>query len=213
MKKHLKVILPVLALVLGLLIGLGIGQLQVSSAKKVAQDKIREVNKKLAFLQTRLLEEQSKPPQVDPQCLADLTQAQKKEKAVRGELKKSKDKVNDLEAKADKVKREYQALEAKYGQETKHRKQLETDLRKTIGDKLALEKELKKTSQNLGRCEANNAKLCIIANEILKKYQTKGVGAALLQKEPLTQIKRVEFEHFNQQYKDEIEKQKFQKKQ
>ncbi len=51
-KHRLKTVLPAIALILGLLIGLGVGQFQVASAKKSAQEKIREANKKVAVQQS-----------------------------------------------------------------------------------------------------------------------------------------------------------------
>lgn len=218
MKRYHKYILPAVALIVGAAVGLGFGQLQVSSAKKSAQDKIKEANKKVAFLQQKLMETQSTPPMAQT-CISDLETAQKEKQSVEGELKKVKEKAQALEAKTRetedvvaRTKKDLQNMEHKYTQEVQHKKALEVDLRNTIKEKLALQADLKKTAQNLGQCEVTNAKLCIIADEILKQYRSKGVGAALLQKEPLTQVKKVELEQFTQQYRDEIEKQKFHKK-
>lgn len=222
MKRYQKIILPIAALLVGLIFGLGIGQMKVASVKKAAQAKVKEANKKAAFIQKRLLEEQSKPPE-DQNCRGDLEKLQKEQESLREELKSAKAKARETEqvfaAKlketedvADRTKKDLLAMELKYKQEDKHSKELEGDLRKTVSEKVNLQADLKKTSRNLSQCEANNAKLCTLAEEILKKYRKKGVAAALLQEEPLIQTKRVELEHFNQQYRDEIEKQKFQKR-
>jgi hypothetical protein len=46
----------------------------------------------------------------------------------------------------------------------------------------------------------------------VKAYKNKGIGAAILEKEPLTQIKKVELEQLTQKYKEEIEKLRITKK-
>jgi chromosome segregation ATPase len=71
-----------------------------------------------------------------------------------------------------------------------------------------LEVNLRDTSQTLNRCESNNARLCILADELLKEYEDKGVFTSLLQHEPLTQVKKVELEKFIQEYKEKIEQTK-----
>jgi chromosome segregation ATPase len=93
-----------------------------------------------------------------------------------------------------------------------NRKDLEEELKKIIGEKQTIETELKRASQNLGKCEADNAELCIIAEELVIKYKEKGLGSVLMGKEPLTQIKRVELEKLAQQYREEIEQRKIRKK-
>ena len=70
-----------------------------------------------------------------------------------------------------------------------------------------------KVNQDLDTCRDHNAKLCIIADEMLKKQQSRSaVGGILLQSEPLTQIGKVDLERFAQEYKDKIEQEKLQKK-
>jgi hypothetical protein len=85
-------------------------------------------------------------------------------------------------------------------------------VKKIKGEKDALKAQLKKTTTKLSSCEANNANLCIIGDELVKAYNNKGIGAAILEKEPLTQIKKVELEQLTQKYKEEIEKLRITKK-
>ena len=42
------IIIPVAALIMGLAVGLGIGHMQVGKAQQIAQDKIKEANRKIA---------------------------------------------------------------------------------------------------------------------------------------------------------------------
>ncbi len=52
------------------------------------------------------------------------------------------------------------------------------------------------------RCRTDNAKLASLADELMEKFREKGVVDSLLQKEPVTQIKRVELEEMLQKYKE-----------
>jgi hypothetical protein len=91
-------------------------------------------------------------------------------------------------------------------------KELDLGLKKITGEKQALQSELKKMTQELGHCASNNAELCIIAEELLTKYRNKGVGAAILEREPIVQVKKVELEQLTQKYQEEIEQQKINNK-
>ncbi len=65
--------------------------------------------------------------------------------------------------------------------------------------------------QDLDTCRNHNAKLCIIADEMLKKQQSRSAVGTLIQNEPLTQIGRVELEKLTQEYQDKIEQEKLKK--
>jgi hypothetical protein len=60
-------------------------------------------------------------------------------------------------------------------------------------------------------CESKNAKLVQANRELLGRYEKKGFFDTLLQREPLTQLKRVEIENIVQEYQDEIDRQEFKK--
>lgn len=67
---------------------------------------------------------------------------------------------------------------------------------------------IKATEQDLTLCIRKNAKLCIIADELLERYNNKSIISSILEKEPLTQIMKVELEKFTQDYQKEIALQK-----
>ena len=215
-----KIMIPVVAAVVGLIIGLGVGQFQIKKEQKVFQNKIKEANKKMTFLQKKMTEEKTEATtSIERKYQTDLDKLQEEKKALGGQMGKFKEQARNLEAKiketdeaSAKTKKELQELGQKYTQATQHNKDLERDLKKMAGEKGALQAELKKTTQNLGTCAANNAKLCVIAEDLVKAYRNKGIGTALLEKEPLTQIKKVEMEQLTQKYREEIDQQKIKKK-
>jgi chromosome segregation ATPase len=71
-------------------------------------------------------------------------------------------------------------------------------------DAKLLQTQLDQTTQRAGDCEAKNVKLIGIGNELLDLYQAKGPLTGLLEREPLTQIKRVELENLAQDYQDKL---------
>jgi chromosome segregation ATPase len=77
------------------------------------------------------------------------------------------------------------------------------------------ESELKQVQQDLQlsktantSCEAKNLKLYQYSDELVKRYEKKGVWAALTQKEPVLGIKEVGIENVVQEYQEKLADQK-----
>ena len=234
MKKQsllLKIVIPLVALSVGLIVGLGLGNSKIKKEQKFYQDKIKEANRRIAFLQEKMTEEKSGAVSVEQQCqgeLDKLDKLQNEKKALGEQLARLKEQLQPLEMKAkdsDEASAKAKKLEMKVKEldeasaKTKKElqemerssKDLDREVKKVTGEKQALQAELKKKDQDFGQCVTNNAELCIIADELLKKYQNKGIGAVILQKEPLTQIEKVELEKIVQQYQEEIGQRKIKK--
>ncbi|MEN6433924.1 MAG: hypothetical protein WA096_10565 [Smithella sp.] len=219
-----KIIIPIVAIVIGLSIGLGVGQYQLKKEQQISQGRMKEASKKIAFIQKKMADEKTEAAtSIEQKCQSDMDKMQNEKKALSGQLVKLKEQARNLEAKieikikeADELtvrnKKELQEAGKKYDQAAQRVKELERDVKKIKGEKDALKAQLKKTTTKLSSCEANNANLCIIGDELVKAYKNKGIGAAILEKEPLTQIKKVEMEQLTQKYKEEIEQQKIKKK-
>ena len=107
-----------------------------------------------------------------------------------------------------KLTRERDQLAEKHRQTSQALERREAELAETRIELQETETELKGVYGMLERCEDNNANLCLIAEELIGAYETKGVGDVILHKEPLTQIKRVELEHFAETYREKVEQQK-----
>ena len=214
-----KIIVPAVALAVGLTIGLGTGYFQIKKEQKITQSKIAEANKKVAFIQKKMTEEKSETASsMEQQYRSDLDKIEKEKIALGGQLGKFKTQAQTLEAKiseADKeaalMKKELQELGSKYAHAVQENKDLDGSLKKVTGEKQALHAGLQKTTNDLGQCVINNAKLSVLSEELLKKYRKKGFGTILLENEPLTQIKKVELEKLTQQYQEEIDQQKVKK--
>jgi len=121
-------------------------------------------------------------------------------------------KLKETEDASARIKKELADMEQKYAQATQHCRDRERDLKNMTGERDKVQSELKRTGQALERCETNNARLVVMAEDLLKKYKDKGIVKAIMEKEPLTQIKKVEMEQLAQEYKEEIEQLKIRKK-
>jgi hypothetical protein len=213
-----KIIIPVVALVIGLAIGLGIGQMQVKKEEKISIDKIKEANRKIAFVQKKLTEEKNEATgSIEQQYQGDLDKLQNEKKGLAGQLGKLKDQIQKMDLKiresaeaSARTKKEADEAAVRARKELYkvelNSQELDDKLKKVTGEKQALHAELKKTTQSLGNCAFNNAELCSIADELLKKYRNKGLGSILRENEPLTQLGKIKLEHLTQQYEEEIQK-------
>lgn len=86
------------------------------------------------------------------------------------------------------------------------------NLRQTESAKNQLQEIVVDQAQQIETCESNNVKMVQINRELVDRYEKKGAVDALLQREPLTQLKRVEFENIVQEYQDQIDRLAFKSK-
>ncbi len=86
------------------------------------------------------------------------------------------------------------------------------DLLKVESEKTQLQETIVEQAQLIVSCEDKNARMVQINRELLRHYEKKGPLDAMLQREPLTQLKRVEVENIAQEYQDKIDQMEFKKK-
>ncbi|HET8706352.1 MAG TPA: hypothetical protein VFM46_08635 [Pseudomonadales bacterium] len=79
-------------------------------------------------------------------------------------------------------------------------------MRKMEMEKAGLAKQVEEQTQQLEQAKKDNLKMYEISQEVLAAYEKKGVWTALMQKEPFTQIKRVEIENTIEKYRAEMNK-------
>ncbi|MDA8387647.1 MAG: hypothetical protein M0Z58_03145 [Nitrospiraceae bacterium] len=222
----LKVVIPVAILAAGLAIGLGIGQVKINKESRVFEYRMKEVSRKITLMQNDMAEQETETAatmQQERQSDQDkLGKLESENKALAGQVGKLKAQAHELEIKTKQdykafaglrqMKRDNSELARELKKATTDERDLRTALKKTAGQKQTLQAELNKTTRDLGRCVSENASLCRIAADLVKKYRDKGLGSVLLESEPLTQIKRVELEHLTRKYRKEIEDQKIREK-
>lgn len=194
--------------------------------------KLEELNKKSSMLQAKYLEKKT----LSESLLRTKATLEGQKRAAETELEKLQadyefaaganqslaqkcnEKIQALEAGAKAAAEEFSRFRLEC---TEREKKITTTLKeredeyKRLEQAWALEKgdlqaDIKKTGQALDRCKSNNARLAEISEDLVEKYKDKGVMGALLQKEPLTQVKKVELEQLVQEYLEKIERQRIQ---
>jgi chromosome segregation ATPase len=215
--------------VTGLLIGLGIGQLRLGSERKAGQAKVRELVRKVSFLQRQYGEQREL--RISSEDLAQSSRAEldkmreenrivsERVKRVADENRKNTEQLKSLDAEKRKLSGSYAELkserddmEKKYGRLLRSDSMHEKELKHAAAENQALTAEVKRLGQGLDRCSSNNASLVGIADELIGKYKGKGVLGAIMEKEPLTQIRKVELDRLAQEYRDKIDQQRYRKK-
>lgn len=82
---------------------------------------------------------------------------------------------------------------------------LRAQLKEQAQQRAQVEDKLKVQTDNFALCYGNNKQLLALNNELLSRYQNKGVLDAVSQKEPFTGRKQVEIENLVQDYRYRID--------
>ena len=228
-----KVVYILLFLSVGTGFVLGYYHIKLTKERTALQHKVEVLNKKVALLRNKYSEKRVLAEQQmrEKSALAGQKRALEAEverlgkenmsmleenkalNALKEKLKNEtlslKANIEELSEKYSKVKTELADFELKYGRVIMG---FDQDLKRMAAEKKTLRSEVRKERHKFNRCETKNAKLCLIANELIEKYRDKGIVGTLMQKEPFTQLKKVEIEKFMQEYKEKIEEQKLERK-
>ena len=184
--------------------------------------RVQDLERKTALLQTKFTEEKALAAQLlrakstsegqSASAQAELEQLKRDASSLREE---SKRRALTLEQKANESAEAYARLKAERDETERHStkslREQEEQVKRLAAEKDRLERELAKANEKLSLYGTHNAKLCVIATELLEAYEKKGVLGALLQKEPFLQVKRVEVERLVQEYRDRIEQNRLKK--
>lgn len=222
-----KLLFAFLLLGIGLSIGLGYGHLQLEKERKVQQATVQEINGKVSLLKVKYSEKKALADQLmrtkydlegERRLLQnEIEELQKEKKTVKEKIENKtrslETRIKELSEKCFSLQAKCEDIDRKYSQARQNIKNREEEIKQITAEKKTLQSELKRTNRSLDQCGSKNARLCIIADELIEKYQNKGVMGSILQKESLTGIKKVELEKFIQEYRDKIEEQRLEKKQ
>jgi chromosome segregation ATPase len=228
-----RVVLFFLFLSLAGLAGLGYSHVMLRQERNALDSERRELERKVALLEMRYSEKRALESQLTRTKLGlegrlralqgEVEEAQKKRDVCKnaagglaGELSKSRDRASLLEKSLKDLTEQHQGLQEEIAETRKaHERALkehEREMEKLGAEKKAVESELtaslRSAQQRIERYEGHNARLLLIAKELVEAYKNKGVSTSVLQVEPFTQIRRVEMEHLEQEYLDRIEREK-----
>jgi len=221
MRTLIRVVVIVVVLAAGILAGFGYERNELQKLSKIDQDKLNDANKKLAAMQKKYTDEKTLHYSTEMQkksALEDGTKVRKENVALTESIKELEAKVSaseeqnkGTEEKLAAFRADLEAVRKKFDEAAQVVREKEAEIKRFSAEQQALQANLAKHQERLERSEANNAKLCVVAEELLEKYKNKGVFTALSQSEPLTQLKKVELEKLVQEYSQLIEQDKVKK--
>jgi len=206
----------------GLAAGLGYGHLQLGREQQSHQNKTNEMNRKIALLQKKASDEREARSGIEGRNRSLQAEVEK----LRKESGERAESIKKLEAEAQSFETKLKDMTEQVVRMTAARDEVNAQLAKVLqaardlegqakllaAGKQTLEASLAKVNQDLDSCRNHNARLCLIADEMLKKRQSRSAVGSMLQNEPLTQIGKVELERLSQEYKEKIEQEKLHNK-
>ncbi len=146
------------------------------------------------------------------EAVAKNLENEKRIKQLEAELAKAQKKAGNTEETVGKYKEVYSEANSRIMSMQDKMKALVSKFRETIVVLKSTEKEKNRLAEELAGKDAiiaqhvkNNARLYSINMELLDKYKNKSVMDALMQNEPVTQLKRVEIETIGEQYRNEMD--------
>lgn len=151
-------------------------QVELEKSKKEVAEHDRQQKKEVAQLKERIAQLEKETAKTEQQN----TRNQETGNALR-------DRIKDQQEKLQKVVDKY--------------KELVETLRQVETDRTQLQATSKTQATQLDTCSNDNIKLHDLGLELADLYENKGVWAALVEKEPVTQLKRVELENRVQEYR------------
>jgi chromosome segregation ATPase len=202
----------------GLAVGLIYGHIMLGRQEQVHQNKVNELNKKVAMLGKKASDEREALSGAEGRnrsLQAELDRLRKENGQQAEDMKKLQSDGQLLEAKlkamtdeASQMKAARDEVSAQLAQLLQAARNLEGQAKLLAAGKQTLENSLIKVNQELDTCRSHNARLCLIADEMLTKHKSGGVVGGMVRNEPLTQIGKVELERLMQEYRDKIDQEK-----
>ena len=202
----------------GLAAGLGYGHILLGREQQAHQNKVNELNKKIALLGKKASEERetlsgvkgrNRSLQAEIERLHKENGEQAEEMAKLGAAAQSLEaKLKEMTEEAARMKAARDEVNTQLAQVFQAAKELEGQAKLFSAGKQTLETSLAKVNQDLDVCRTHNAKLCQLADEILTRQKSRSTISGVFQNEPLIQIGKVELEKFKQEYKDKIDQER-----
>jgi chromosome segregation ATPase len=229
----LRIFVVLLCIGLGLAAGLWYGRMQLKKEQSRLGAEIVQIDRKAKLLQRKYTDQKAKADQLTRVKYQLEGQIRTTEGEIEVLRKENEAALTKQVALAKASMRSNASLQKKLAAQEKRNAELKSELNQstqahaetaetlkasqTVSQQLEGEiQELKTvlggTQRRLERCVGHNARLCEIADELVEKYRTKTVGDVLKEKEPFTQVGKVELEKFVQEYQDAIEAEQLQGK-
>ena len=165
------------------------------------QQMLRQVSSERDVLKAENEKLQSQIKSLEAKTAAAQTQlkgADKERASSQALLQRYQDAEQAWKANSEQQKAKLQEVVDKY-------KELVKSLRQVEAERSELQSISKVRDRDLDRCIEKNGKMYSTGLEVLQRYENKGVWDSIWQKEPVTQLKRVELESIMEEYKGKLD--------
>jgi len=222
--KVLKVVAALI--IIGMIAGGGYAYSIVYKERNRCREDLAKSEKQAARLRQKFAQEQSKATALmrTKQSLegrvramqTQIDQIAAERQALEGEINGNYEvKIKEFEEKIEKLLKRIESVKAsrdevvvRYKEKSAVVKENEQKIAQLSETLQQTDFELKRVGRQLDNCKENNGRLCMITEELIDKYKTKGVVGSLIIKEPFTQLEQVEVEKLVQEYTGKIEKER-----
>ncbi|NWF55222.1 MAG: hypothetical protein HXY45_10565 [Syntrophaceae bacterium] len=181
---------------------------KLQKEKESLEGQNKDLAEKAAALETRVGSSEARAAGLEKK----VASLEKKVGSLETNAASLEKKHSDLAARLSRTEAERNSLHQKLRETTEEVRARDQALKNAAADWQKSQGELKRMTQKYDRCAANNARLSALADELVKRYQGKGVMDSIMEKEPLTQVKKVELEKLCQEYRYKIEDQRIKEK-
>jgi chromosome segregation ATPase len=210
------------ALVLaGLAAGLGYGHVLLGREQQAHQNKVNELNRRVAQLGEKASEERgvlsgaegrnrALQAEVDRLRKENSEQAEdiKKLQSEHSEARPLETKLKEATEEVARMKAARDEVRAQLAQVRQSAKDLEGQEKLLAAGKQTYQAALVKVNRELDACKNHNARLCQIADEILAKTKYKTSLGGLFQNEALSQIGKDDLAKLKREYREKIDQEK-----
>ena len=132
------------------------------------------------------------------QAKQSVAAANQKRSSLEKKLKDAEEENSSLSAKLESAKKDIATVKATLAE-------TQDNLRQTEDAKRRLDSTLTMRSGALAACETKNDSLYRLGGALIKRYEEKGCFDSLVQREPITQLGRVDMENQVEEYRQQLE--------
>jgi chromosome segregation ATPase len=206
MRRHIAVtaLFPVLMLGLTGLVSAADNDAKNSREREMlrrAQEALRQSQSENSSLAQSKAESEQKLKEAAGQLDAARNASKSEQSALRGKLKAAAEEQAEVARQLEEAKRQIVALAAQ-------QKDLSSQLSTSESQLKQVRQELDTSRNATASCEAKNLKLYEYSQQVVDRYQKKGVWAALSQKEPVLGLGAVKTENVVQEYREKFDSQR-----
>jgi len=208
----------------------GYGLYRLDTERKILHQEVDSLNNRTALLQKKISEQKSlidtmrRATQEIESRARDtafkLENMEKEKNKLEGEVAAHEKKMTEMRTTCEESiashKERVESLQTAYEnlKEESNRiiKEKNQQITLVTNEKDSLDASLKQESFQRKRCVEHNSRFAVLTDELVKRYENKGVLSSVGQIEPFTQLKKVEIEKICQEYRDRIDENTLPKK-